>query len=151
VVPLEEVDFQAGVTTILEAMAMAKPVIVTQTEGQTDVVIDRRWSARGLHCGPRPLSLLRLLAAEAGFNAEPNGLYVPPGDPQALRTAIEYLLANPRQRHALGLAGRNLVERLCTPEHFAARLARLIQEAYDSRHEAARPSFVASMVGAHGQ
>ena len=51
VMPLLPSDFQAGVTTILEAMAMERPVICTATEGQTDVVED------GV-----------------------NGLYVPPGD-----------------------------------------------------------------------
>lgn len=41
-VPVDDVDFQAGVTTILEAMAMGKAVIVTHTYGQTDVIHDRR-------------------------------------------------------------------------------------------------------------
>ena len=40
VVPLYENDFQAGVTTMLEAMAMGKAVIATRTTGQTDVIID---------------------------------------------------------------------------------------------------------------
>ena len=40
VVPLYENDFQAGVTTLLEAMAMGKCVAVTRTEGQRDVVTD---------------------------------------------------------------------------------------------------------------
>ncbi|HEX5324161.1 MAG TPA: glycosyltransferase, partial [Capsulimonadaceae bacterium] len=40
VVPLYEMDFQAGVTTILEAMAMGKPVITTRTQGQTDVIME---------------------------------------------------------------------------------------------------------------
>ncbi len=38
VVPLFQVNFQAGVTTILEAMAMGKAVIVTRTPGQTDYI-----------------------------------------------------------------------------------------------------------------
>lgn len=40
VVPIKETDFQAGVTTILEAMAMGKAVIATRTTGQTDVITD---------------------------------------------------------------------------------------------------------------
>jgi hypothetical protein len=36
-VPLLDVPFQAGVTTILEAMAMEKTVICSRTLGQTDV------------------------------------------------------------------------------------------------------------------
>jgi len=54
VVPLYNVEFQAGITVILEAMAMGKAVIVTQTRGQTDVVRARRWiasAARGASVG----------------------------------------------------------------------------------------------------
>ena len=38
VMPLIETDFQAGVTTLLEAMAMAKPIVCTKNTGQTDVI-----------------------------------------------------------------------------------------------------------------
>jgi glycosyltransferase involved in cell wall biosynthesis len=41
VVPLRETRNQAGITTILEGMAMAKPVIVSATAGQRDVVRGR--------------------------------------------------------------------------------------------------------------
>jgi glycosyltransferase involved in cell wall biosynthesis len=56
VMPLQEVDFQAGVTTLLESMAMAKPIICTRTTGQTDVITDGvtgRYvpSAMSLLCG----------------------------------------------------------------------------------------------------
>ena len=44
VVPLRETDFQAGVTTILEAMAMGKAVIATRTTG-------RRTSSRTARTG----------------------------------------------------------------------------------------------------
>jgi glycosyltransferase involved in cell wall biosynthesis len=81
VVPLHDVEFDAGVTAITEAMAMGKPVVVTRTSGQVDVVRD----------------------GEAGF-------YVPPGDPQALRQAIERLLDDPREAEQMGGAGRALVE-----------------------------------------
>ena len=40
VMPLHDVDFQAGITTILEAMAMARPVICSRTRGQTDTIVD---------------------------------------------------------------------------------------------------------------
>jgi len=73
VVPLYENDFQAGVTTLLEAMAMGKPVIVTQTTGQTDVV-----------------------------NAEETGLTVAPGDVAGLRQAILRLQKDPGLRERLG-------------------------------------------------
>ena len=83
VVPLADIDFQAGVTTILEAMAMAKPVIVTHSTGQTDVVEDRRASTRGAHPRLRPESLLRRFARSRGFDLQPNGFYVAPEDPTA--------------------------------------------------------------------
>ena len=40
VVPVEETDFQAGITTILEAMAMELAVVCSRTSGQTDTVVD---------------------------------------------------------------------------------------------------------------
>jgi glycosyltransferase involved in cell wall biosynthesis len=126
VVPLEEVDFQAGITTILEAMAMGKPVVVTATSGQTDVIVDRRSTVRG--AAPRPPSLLRPLAELEGIVLEPNGLYVPPGDPAALRRAIVYLLDHPEERARLGAAGRRLVERLMTVDHFTRRMVSLVEQ-----------------------
>jgi glycosyltransferase involved in cell wall biosynthesis len=79
-VPLVPTDFQAGVTSILEAMAMATPVVVTATRGQRDIVED------GV-----------------------TGLMVPPGDAGALREAIAGLLANPRERRRLGDNAREAV------------------------------------------
>jgi glycosyltransferase involved in cell wall biosynthesis len=68
VVPLLDRDFQAGVTTILEAMAMGKAVVVTRTRGQQ--------------------------GASAVRDGE-NGLSVPPGDARALREAIGFLWEHP--------------------------------------------------------
>jgi glycosyltransferase involved in cell wall biosynthesis len=126
VVPLDEIDFQAGITTILEAMAMGKPVVVTHTRGQTDVVEDRRSATRGAELLVRPRSLTRDLAEGQGLRVEPNGLYVPQGDSAALRKAIVYLLDNPDVRRELGSAGRRTVERLLTVDHFAERVRDLV-------------------------
>ena len=60
VVPLRDVAWDAGVTSIVEAMAMGKAAIASQTRGQVDVL------GNGEH-----------------------GLYVPPNDTRALRAAIE--------------------------------------------------------------
>jgi glycosyltransferase involved in cell wall biosynthesis len=129
VVPLDDVDFQAGVTSILEAMAMAKPVVVTHSWGQTDVVEDRRAVTRGNPPRPRPVSLLRLLAQREGVALEPNGFYVPPEDPAALRRALIYLLDRPDERERLGAAGRRAVERLLRVDQFAARMRALVDDA----------------------
>jgi glycosyltransferase involved in cell wall biosynthesis len=126
-VPVDDVDFQAGITTILEAMAMGKPVIVTHTYGQTDVIEDRRSVTRGAEERSRPVSLLRDVAEEAEVPIEPNGFYVPPKDPGALQRAIAFLLENPEHRARLGAAGRRAVERLMTVDQFAERIARVIE------------------------
>jgi glycosyltransferase involved in cell wall biosynthesis len=129
VVPLDDVDFQAGVTTILEAMAMGKAVIVTHSLGQTDIVEDRRTTTRGAHPRKRPEGMLRRVAEATGLEIEPNGFYVPPNDPGALRRAIEYLLDHPEERARLGAAGRRIVERVATLERYVERLSELVDQA----------------------
>lgn len=98
VVPLHDVDFDAGATVIVEAMAMAKAVVVTGARGQVDLLRD------GEH-----------------------GLYVPPGDSAALRDAIQYLLDHPEEARRMGLAGRAYAERELNMERFADELAALFR------------------------
>lgn len=98
-VPLVPNDFQAGVTTLLEAMAMGKPVVVTATEGQRDVV-------------------------EEGVT----GVMVPPGDAGALREAVARLLADPGERARLGANARAAVEARFSLEVYAGHLARHLEE-----------------------
>lgn len=99
VVPLHGVDFQAGITTILEAMAMGKAVICTRTPGQTDTIVE------GV-----------------------TGRYVPPGDPRALRRAIEDLLADPETAERLGAAARIWVEDHADIDVYVERLGRVVGE-----------------------
>jgi glycosyltransferase involved in cell wall biosynthesis len=129
VVPLADIDFQAGITTILEAMAMGKPVIVTHSQGQTDVIEDRRGITRGNPARERPPTFVRTLASQYGLEVEPTGMYVPPADPEALRKAIVYLLDHPEERARLGAAGRRTVERLFTVDQFGERLRALVDQA----------------------
>ena len=131
VVPLHDVDNQAGVTTILEAMSMSRPVIVTQSRGQTDVVEDRRVWSRGR---PRPISLARLLASERGLEVRANGFYVAPGNADELGAAIRYLLDRPELRARLGRAGRELVERVFTVDEFAARIRTVVSTLHADTH-----------------
>lgn len=98
VVPLHPADFDAGVTTICEAMAMGKALIVTRTRGQVDVVRE------GVH-----------------------GLYVPPGDPRALRQAIEYLVRHPEAATRMGRAGRDLAEARHALDQYARRVAEIVR------------------------
>lgn len=127
VVPLRDVDNQAGVTVILEAMAMGKAVIVTATRGQTDIVRDRRNGGRG-----------RVERAWwPGFVDDPEvadqiarlstGLYVAPSNPAELRRAIQYLLAQPDYADDMGRNGRLVVETCFTLDAFTARFAAAIR------------------------
>ena len=98
VMPLEEVDFDAGVTSITEAMAMGKAVVVTRNRGQVDVVRD------GVE-----------------------GLYVPARDPRALREAITYLLENPSVAERMGAAGREAVLKRHKLDDYVGRVAEIVR------------------------
>ncbi|MEX1062673.1 MAG: glycosyltransferase [Balneolaceae bacterium] len=89
VVPLLPTDTDNGLTVILEAMAMGKPVICSSVEGQIDVIRD------GI-----------------------TGIYVPQGDPDALRKAILHLWNHPEQAEQMGKAAREYIERNHSLEQF---------------------------------
>lgn len=135
VVPLHDAENQAGVTTLLEAMAMGKAVIVTATRGQRDVVRGRRCTASGVTDemigGPAPFGVD---SATAGAET---GLYVPPGDVTALRQAIRYLLEHPDEAAAMGAAGRRLVARYMDLDSFVRRVAAELDGAGAGRDGAA--------------
>lgn len=100
VVPLYETDFQAGVTTILEAMAMGKAVITTRTTGQTDVITDGE-----------------------------NGLCVAPGDVAGWREAITRLRSDDALRLRLGRNARRWVEEHATLDQWAMRISAALRDA----------------------
>ena len=104
VVALYDTDFQAGVTTILEAMAMGKTVIASRTRGQRDVIQD------GV-----------------------NGLYVPPGDAPALRRAITELLASPERAAQLGANARRTIESAMSLDLWADRIAAVVRQIASAR------------------
>jgi glycosyltransferase involved in cell wall biosynthesis len=82
VVPLHPTDTDNGTTSVLEAMAMGKAVICSRVEGQHGVIQEGK-----------------------------TGLFVPPEDPRALRSAMESLLKEPAKAEAMGREGRQWVER----------------------------------------
>lgn len=98
VVPLADVEQDAGVTVITEALAMGRPVIVTRTRGQVDIVQDGQ-----------------------------QGLLVPPKDPTAMRAAIERLLSDEETCKRMGRAGRELVCERHTLDGYVAALAEAIE------------------------
>ena len=98
VVPLLASDSDNGVTVILEAMAMGKPVICSRTRGQVDVIED------GV-----------------------TGILVPVGDPLALKEAMLALWNDPARALAMGRKAREQVERFHRLESFCADVWRLLE------------------------
>lgn len=94
VVPIVENTYQTGISTILEMMAMGMCVIASRTRGQTDTIVDGE-----------------------------NGVYVPPGDPRALRSAIERLLRAPEEVARIGAEARRFIEREASTARFVERVA----------------------------
>jgi hypothetical protein len=90
--------FQAGQTSIMEAMACQRPVITTEAEGMV-----------------------------ADFASEGSVRAVPEQDAEALRAAIEDLLAHPDTAAELARRGRERVARDFNPESYVQRLAELLR------------------------
>jgi glycosyltransferase involved in cell wall biosynthesis len=100
VMPLENVEFQAGITAILEAMSMERAVLCSRTPGQTDAIVEGE-----------------------------TGRYVPPGDPAALRAALDQMLEDTAETERMGRAGRRLVLQTMSLDRYAERLAGFVREA----------------------
>lgn len=96
-VPVEPVDFQAGITSLLEAMAMATPVVATANPGLREVFAD----------------------GEAG-------IWVPPRDPTALASSIAFLLRHAERAAEMGRRGRALIEHEMTLDHWVGRIAEAV-------------------------
>jgi glycosyltransferase involved in cell wall biosynthesis len=109
VMPLQHVTFQAGVTAILESLAMGKAVICSRVPGQTDVLVEGE-----------------------------NGRYVPPEDPSALRSEICQLLSRPEEAARLGANGRSLIEGEMSLDHYVRRLTGFLREAIGEGNHKAR-------------
>ncbi|MEP7050019.1 MAG: glycosyltransferase family 4 protein [Pseudomonadota bacterium] len=104
VVPILQNHYQTGIATILELMSMGKCVIATKTFGQTDTIVD------GV-----------------------TGVYVPPGDPAALRNAIERMLANPDEARRIGQAARLFMEKEAGLDVFVERIVDAIKAGHRAR------------------
>jgi glycosyltransferase involved in cell wall biosynthesis len=89
----------SGITTVLEAMASARPVVVTGTPGMSGYVED------GV-----------------------TGLLVPPGDPVAFALALRELLSDQARAAEMGKAGRRRVEERFSVRHQAACLANIVRQ-----------------------
>ena len=99
VVPLRPMVTASGIGTLLEAMAMGKPIIVSDSPGILDHVEPDR-----------------------------TALVVPCGDVDALRSAIQRLADDPALRDRLGRAARAYVEAYCSYKAVGTRLAAYLRD-----------------------
>lgn len=127
VVPLQDVPNQAGITVIIEAMAMGKAVIVSGTRGQTDTVRDRRNNGYGRINRSILPGFLDAPGVDEELKHLATGFYVKPGDPTELRKAIIYLLAHPDVAEELGRNGRRVFAALMTLDAFTARITQIVK------------------------
>ena len=94
-VPVVATTSSAGITSVLEAMAMGRAVVVSASPGLEGLIVD------GV-----------------------TGIVVPPGDPAALRAALDALIADPALRAALGANARAEAERRFGVDAHAAAIHR---------------------------
>ncbi len=99
VVPLLPTDSDQGTHAITEAMAMGKGVMCSLTRGQRDVIEEGK-----------------------------TGIYVPQGDPKALREAIEYWWEHPEIPNQMGREGRKFVEENLTLENFVETVRDIVED-----------------------
>ena len=99
VVSVEPVDYAAGVSTVFEALAMGKAVVVTASPGIAEFVED-----------------------------QVNGLVVPSGDAAALARAIDSLWASPDRCEEMGRRNRRLAETVYSFDRYVSTVARLMSD-----------------------
>jgi len=121
VMPTYDVDHSAGVTSIMEAMGLAKAVIATRSVGQSDVLNDRRNTTRNTYNRMANATFSKIYAPNHLSNLQ-TGLYVNPGQPEEMRQAIQHLLKNPDNATEIGQNARRLIESSMTLNHFCDRI-----------------------------
>jgi glycosyltransferase involved in cell wall biosynthesis len=103
VVPVKPSLLSCGISVVLEAWAMGKPVIATRTAGLLDYVVDGQ-----------------------------NGLFVPPYDVAALRSRILYLIEHPELARQLGHEGYSLVQQDLNLDQYVNRVSSELAEVVES-------------------
>lgn len=104
VIPLHESETDNGITCILEAFAMGKPVICSRTRGQVDVIEEGK-----------------------------TGIFVPVGDSAAMREAIERLWSDPDKAERMGREARKYIEEYATLEEFVRIVRQIVEKSVDDR------------------
>lgn len=105
VLPLHQSDTDNGITCLLEAWSMSRPVVCSEIDGQRGVLDHGR-----------------------------NSLFVPPGDAEALRKVIADLWDHPEESARMGTEARRTVEEYRRMDRFIRELGEVIRKAAkDSR------------------
>lgn len=100
--PVRDNSYSGATTVLLQAMALAKPVVVTRTAA---------------------------IATGYGLADGDNVLFVAPGDAEAFVDALALLLADDDKSRTLGMHARATVESALTWERYADRLAAVLARA----------------------
>jgi glycosyltransferase involved in cell wall biosynthesis len=98
-IPLIDTDSLAGLTSLLDGMAMGKPVVMTKND-QVDIDIEK----------------------------EGIGIWVDPGDVKGWQKAVTYLLTHPQEVKEMGNRGYYLCKSKYNLEIFSANLARIFKD-----------------------
>lgn len=98
-IPLYDVDFQAGSLVAYEALACGRPVVITRTRGQLDIV-----------------------------DEDVTGRYVPAGDPGALAAVLAGLIADPARAARMGRQARARVEAGLNLDTYLQQMVQVIRE-----------------------
>jgi glycosyltransferase involved in cell wall biosynthesis/MOSC domain-containing protein YiiM len=99
VVPLLPTFRDSGITVVTEAMAMGKAIICSRIQGQIEFL-------------------------EEGVT----GMFVPPGDVQALREAIQYLWDHPNVAAQMGREGRRRAEEVFALTQFVTNVRQIVDD-----------------------
>ncbi|KAA1012117.1 glycosyltransferase family 4 protein [Paraburkholderia panacisoli] len=122
VVPLRPNSHASGITVMLEAAAVGKPMVVTNVGALQD------------------------------YFPEDEAAYIPPFDPQALRDAVDRLAAAPadalRQAQA---AAAGLLSRDLTTQHYAMQHVRITREMLHARAHGEANSQIQTQTHAHAR
>lgn len=98
VLPIYESVYSAGATAVLEAMCMARAVIVTRSPGILDYVIDGE-----------------------------TGILVDPGDIKGMRQAMNFLLTNPQEAKRLGKNARQRIDDELNLDNYVQQITQLLE------------------------
>ncbi len=136
VAPVVETDFAPGMTSILEAMSMGLPVVVTRAEGNGDYITDRR---RVLRSGPHRATSAAFSATAAPTEAQgQTGFYVSPGDVEGMRSILKWIIEHPADAQEIGARGKQVAGAVHSLEAYVGRIQSAVEQGITADRERRR-------------